>query len=103
MNKLRCQYYHIFQITKPDAQKLNNVEVVDSQISNMELFAILVEAKKRILIDSCLQHAAAAFKFPSTVLWIGTSPNVFGYKIHDNIIANSPKSNLKLIDFWLNF
>ena len=44
----------------------------------MELFALLVESKKRILIESCLQHAAAAFKLPSTVLWIGTSPIVFG-------------------------
>lgn len=93
--------YHIFQITRPDSQKLNNVEVVDGKLSNMELFAILIEAKKRFLIDSCLQHAAASFKLPATVLWIGTSPKVFGYDLHHNIIANPPDGNVKLIDSYL--
>ena len=42
----------------------------------------------RILIDSSLQHAAAAMGMKSTVLWIGTNPTVFGYDSHDNIIAD---------------
>ena len=95
------EQYHIFQVTRPDSQKLEGVEVIDRPLSNMELFAILAEAQKRVLIDSCLQHAAAAFKLPSTVLWIGTSPNVFGYNIHKNIIANPPNNNLKLIDSYM--
>lgn len=94
--------YHIFQITRPDSEKLNGVEVIDRQLSNMELFAIMIEAKKRVLIDSCLQHAATAFKLPSTVLWVGTSPKVFGYDIHNNIVANPPKNGgLKLIDSYM--
>jgi hypothetical protein len=93
--------YHIFQVTRPDSQKLDGAEVVDRQLSNMELFALLVEAKKRLLIDSCLQHAAASFKLPSTVLWIGTSPTVFGYDLHDNIIANPPQGKIKLIDSYM--
>jgi hypothetical protein len=93
--------YHIFQITRPDSQKLDGVEVVDRQLSNMELFALLVEAKKRLLIDSCLQHAAASFKLPSTVLWVGTSPKVFGYDLHNNIIANPPQGKVKLIDSYM--
>jgi hypothetical protein len=60
-----------------------------------------VGAQKRVLIDSCLQHAASAFKLPSTVLWVGTSPTVFGYNIHNNIIANPPKNNTKLIDSYM--
>jgi len=42
----------------------------------------------RILIDSSLQHAAAALGMKSTVLWVGTSPTVFGYDLHDNIVAD---------------
>ena len=53
--------------------------------------------KKRILIDSALQHASAALNLPSYVFWIGTSPNVFGYKIHTNIVANKPKIFNQLI------
>ena len=93
--------YHIFQITRPDSQKLDGVEPIDKPLSNMELFAILIGSKKRLLIDSCMQHAAASFKIPSTVLWIGTSPKVFGYNLHDNIVANPPQGKVKLIDSYI--
>ena len=93
--------YHIFQITRPDSQKIPGAEVIDQPLSNMELFAILVGAQKRILIDSSLQHAAASFNLPSTVLWVGTSPTVFGYKLHNNIVANEPKGGTKLIDSYI--
>ena len=93
--------YHIFQITRPDSQKLDGVEPIDKPLSNMELFAMLIESKKRLLIDSCMQHAAASFKIPSTVLWVGTSPRVFGYGLHDNIVANPPQGKVKLIDSYI--
>jgi hypothetical protein len=67
----------------------------------MELFALLVAAEKRILIDSCLQHAAAAFQLPSTVIWVGTSPTVFGYDLHSNIEAKLPKTASQLIGSYL--
>mgnify|MGYP003639909977 FL=1 len=70
-------------------------------MSNYELFALLVASKKRVLIDSCLQHAAAAYKLPSTVLWIGTSPKMFGYDLHKNIVANSPSNIVKNIDAYI--
>ena len=100
VNKHKDQY-HIFQVTRPDGYQLEGVERVEQQLSNIELFAILVNAQKRVLIDSCLQHAAAAFKLPSTVLWIGTSPTVFGYKLHNNIVANLPKKANQLIGSYL--
>ena len=67
----------------------------------MELFALMISSKKRILIDSCLQHAAAALKQQSTVLWVGTSPTVFGYNIHKNVIAKLPKKANQLIGSYL--
>ena len=86
--------YHIFQITKVNSPKLNDVEHIvatpEFSLSLMEFFSLLLHSKKRILIDSCVQHAAAALKLPSTVLWIGTSPKVFGYDLHDNIITEIP-------------
>jgi hypothetical protein len=59
------------------------------------------QKQKRLLIDSCLQHAAAAFNLPSAVLWIGTSPKVFGYHVHANIQAFPSKHNVKLINSYL--
>jgi hypothetical protein len=93
--------YHIIQITRPDGYPLEGVERFDQLLSNLELFALIAASKKRVLIDSSLQHAAAAFKLSSTVLWVGTSPTVFGYKLHNNISAELPKRANQLIGSYL--
>lgn len=86
--------YHIFQVTKINSPKLKDAEHVfatpQQSLSLIEFFSILLHSKKRILIDSSLQHAAAAMKRKSTVLWNGTSPKVFGYDMHDNISTEIP-------------
>ena len=69
-------------------------------MSNMELVSTLINSDKRILIDSCLQHAAAALKLPSVVLWNGTSPKVFGWDMHTNVQAIKP-ANFKLPNSYL--
>lgn len=95
------QQYHIIQVTRPDGYQLQGAERIDGPLSNMELFSLLVTSQKRVLIDSCLQHAAAALKLQSTVLWVGTSPTVFGYNSHKNIIAKLPKKANQLIGSYL--
>lgn len=92
--------YHIIQICRQPDQGINGAEVVTENLSNMELLSLLTFSQKRVLIDSCLQHAAAALNLPSTVLWIGTSPKIFGYNLHTNISANLPE-NVKLPDSYL--
>lgn len=93
--------YHIIQVGRDPRQAAPNVEFVNMQMTNHELFSMLVLSEKRVLIDSCLQHAAAAMKMKSTVLWIGTSHKNFGYDLHSNIIAKPPKGNVKMIDSYL--
>lgn len=93
--------HHIMQVCKPNAPKIPGAEYVDTPMSAMQLFTLLAVADKRILIDSSLQHAAAALKLKSTVFWIGTDPNNFGYSIHDNIVANPPTESVKRIDAYL--
>lgn len=82
--------YHVIQICRPNSLQIQGAEVINTPMNNLQLFSVLKAAKKRLLIDSCLQHAAAAYDLPSTVLWIGTKPTMFGYKLHTNIIANEP-------------
>ena len=82
--------YHIFQITKPAGEVLDGVEVIKDPMSNMELVSILLQSEKRIFIDSCMQHAAAALKMTSVVLWNGTIQKVFGWDMHTNIQARKP-------------
>ena len=86
--------YTIYQVTKINSPKLkgaNHIFASQQQtLSLMEFFSVLLHSDKRILIDSSLQHAAAAVNKPSTVLWNGTSPMVFGYDIHTNITTKIP-------------
>ena len=94
------QQYHIIQVVKHSTQAIQNplIEVVDRQMSNFELFSLIRASSKRVLIDSCLQHAAAAFKLPSIVLWVGTHPEMFGYDMHTNIVSKPPIGNVKKMD-----
>ena len=66
--------YHIFHVCRKESPHISDVERVDMPLDNLQLFSILAQSQKRVLNDSCLQHAAAAFKLKSTVLWVGTSP-----------------------------
>ena len=93
--------YHIIQVTRPGGYAIEGVERFEQKIGNMELFGLLAMSEKRVLIDSCLQHASAALGLPSTVLWIGTSPTVFGYSIHTNVQAQIPKTANQLINSYL--
>jgi hypothetical protein len=86
--------YNIVQITKMNSPKLKNAKHLfatpESSLSLIELFSILLFSEKRVLIDSCMQHAAAALEKQSVVLWNGTSPKVFGYDNHINISTEIP-------------
>lgn len=95
-----AQDYHVIQICRSKDQAIPGAEAVFDSMPNMELLSLLLLSEKRILIDSSLQHAAAALGLPSTVLWVGTSPKTFGYSLHSNIVAQLP-SDVKLPDSYL--
>lgn len=99
--------YTIYQCTKNNSETLVNAIPIKydfyddkMQLSTMEYLSIILHSEKRILIDSCLQHAAAALKLPSIVLWNGTSPKVFGYDMHKNVETVKPQ-NFKLPQSYL--
>ena len=95
--------HHIIQVCRDESQAINdiNVEVLNKPMSNMELFGLIQSSDKRLLIDSSLQHIAIALNKPSTVLWVGTSPKVFGYKTHNNIVANLNDDDFNLPDSYI--
>ena len=76
--------FQIIHVTRPECPQLNNTETLQ-EVDKRTLMLMAGLCTKRILIDSCLQHAAAALKAKSTVLWVATHPEVFGYKLHNNI------------------
>ena len=92
--------YIIYHISRPKSYKLEDVTYI-SDVSKRELISILTVSQKRILIDSCLQHAAAALNLPSTVCWVGTSSTSFGYSIHKNVTPIADKDMNHLSDSFL--
>ncbi len=80
--------YNIVHLRREDQPALEFTTPVTA--SNFREAAILLSiSQKRLLIDSFAQHTAAALNLPSTVCWIVNKPEVFGYKLHDNILPNS--------------
>lgn len=86
--------YNIFHIKRED--QINYEHTIPILDPFRAVCVLLMMSKKRLLIDSFVQHAASALNLPSTVCWIGTSPKVFGYDIHDNIISNEFTSKPEL-------
>jgi hypothetical protein len=83
------------QITRPTSPRVDGAFVRNEQLSNTELVGLVELSSKRLFIDSSLQHAAAAFGLPSTVLWNATSSVIFGHGLHDNIQAKEkPQKSL---------
>ena len=78
--------YNIFHIKREDQIPFENTISVQDNYKGISV--LLAKSQKRLLIDSFCQHLAAALQKKSTVLWIGNSPKVFGYELHDNILAN---------------
>jgi len=91
--------YDIFYVTREKMQQPKNVFIIDKPLPPMHILSILYRSHKRLLINSSFQHAAAAMNLPSTVLWIGTEPSMFGYPIHNNITANKNENFKRLYSY----
>ena len=79
------QYYNIVHVCLPNQLTYANCHRIENYMPKRVLFSLLTHADKLLLIDSSLQHAAAALQIPATVIWNVTSPDIFGYNIHNNI------------------
>jgi ADP-heptose:LPS heptosyltransferase len=80
--------YYVLHIKREDQLVYENtLQALDGFRS---IAVLLSMSQKRLLIDSSSLHIATALNLPSVVAWIGTNPKVFGYDMHQNIIANKP-------------
>ena len=92
--------YVIAHIRRDDQLSYNDTIPVSD--SFRALCVLLVLSSKRLLIDSFAQHAAAALELPSTVCWIANKPEVFGYDLHDNVLANEFTTQPELRNAYLS-
>ena len=78
--------YAIIHVKREDQKTYpDTFQALDNYRSIAVLFYL---SKKRLLIDSFSQHLAASLNLKSTVCWVATKPEIFGYEMHDNIKAN---------------
>lgn len=86
--------YSIVHIKREDQIMYENT--IGALDSFRSIAIMLTMSEKRLLIDSSAMHIATALNLPSVVAWIGTSPKVFGYDMHTNIMANTPPKEYDL-------
>ena len=91
----RC--LHVRTDNQPALQNVENVT-----LPLRDLFAVILHSKVRFLVDSFVQHLCTAFQLPSTVIWIGNKPHVFGYGVHDNIVSKKEHDHEFLKFSYLN-
>ena len=75
--------YHIYQLGYENQPIIPGCHKL--KLDTREVLAAVNFSKKRLLIDSFSQHAAAAFGKKSVVCWVGNKPSVLGYDIHNNV------------------
>lgn len=92
VNMLVQNGYHVIHVCNQYHPVLQNCERLDERLSVGMLGALLQISSERVLIDSSLQHIAAALSITSKVIWNVTSPSVFGYNLHTNILPKADYS-----------
>tara|TARA_Y100000114_G_scaffold39159_1_gene34860 strand:- start:6921 stop:7802 length:882 start_codon:yes stop_codon:yes gene_type:complete len=82
-------YKHDYSIIHIKREDQKTYEDTMQALDGFRSIAILLQlSNKRLLIDSFAQHMATALDIKSTVCWVHTKPEIFGYKLHDNIKSN---------------
>jgi len=78
--------HNILHIRRDDQPSFPNTTQLKDEFR--AITAMLSIAQVRLYMDSFAQHTSASMGLKGTVLWIGNKPQVFGYSLHDNIVAN---------------
>ena len=82
-------YKNDYSIVHIKRENQRNYPDTLAALDGFRSIAILLQlSKKRLLMDSFAQHLAASIGVKSTVCWVTTKPEIFGYDLHDNILAN---------------
>jgi len=92
--------YTTVHLRREDQYALENTIRLDTNLR--ETVCALFFSEKRLFIDSIFQHASAALKLPSTVVWGGNRPEIFGYDMHTNILPKVEEKYRHYIDSYLD-
>lgn len=79
--------YRVIQVRREDQIGLDGVEYLS--LNPRQLAMVIMLSDKRLFIDSFMQHASSALGLSAVVTWVANSPDVLGYGIHHNLIADN--------------
>lgn len=99
VEECKGKFEKILHFRRDDQPALQNTIQVTDNLRN--LFCYVYLADKLIVIDSLVQHIAAALDRPAAVGWVYNSPKVFGHNLHTNILPNQQKNFRHNIDCYL--
>jgi len=99
INSVKDKFDKIIHLRREKQPALENTISLTDNFRN--IFCYIALSDKILGIDSVTQHAAAALKKKATVGWISNSPTVFGYNLHDNILASGEEIFKHRIDSYL--
>lgn len=98
VNKMNNNGYQSVHIRTENQIKLDNT--LSFTFDPRLLLYAISRSEKRLFIDSYAHQASAAFGLPSTVIWVGHTPKVYGYDINKNITATINAQLQKYIDSY---
>lgn len=99
VNTVYKNYNKIIHIRRQDQPQLENTISITDSLRNLMCYTYLSD--KFILIDSFIQHVAAAFDKKSLVGWISNLPETFGHQCHVNIVPHIKPSFRHSIDSYM--
>ena len=80
--------YAILHVKREDQLAYHNTIPLTNNLRFLLCVSLL--SKKRLVMDSFMQHALAALRLPAVACWIVNKPKVWGYDLHTHIVANNP-------------
>ncbi len=99
VDRMNALGYTTVHIRRPDQYGLGGTFV--PHFTLREMLCSIEFSDKRLLIDSVMEHAAAAMRKPSVILWTGNRPNVFGWEMHTNLLPRETPKFRHKIDSYL--
>lgn len=99
VNLVKSQFSKVYQIRRDNQIVIDGTEQLTGNLR--DIISVIALSDKFLGIDSLMQHACAALNKPATVGWIANSPTVFGYKLHNNIIAKGSTEFKHYVESYL--
>jgi ADP-heptose:LPS heptosyltransferase len=100
ITKLKEQGFNLVQIGVGDETKLNNIDAYKWGMNLDSLAKLAKESCGFIAIDNFFPHLCNLIGKAGIVIFGQSDPNIFGHKIHDNLLKGREYLREKQFELW---